>query len=85
MGRNQKLLDRLCSKPNDFTYDELIKLLNGLNCVEDTGGKTSGSRMAFIHVPTQAMLRLHRPHPGNELKQYQVSDVLRFLITIGVI
>ncbi len=85
MGRNEKLLDRISSKPKDFTYDELRRLLVSLKCVEDTGGRTSGSRVAFIHQPTQTILRLHRPHPGNELKAYQIELVLDFLKSIGVI
>lgn len=36
MGRNDKLLDRIINKPKDFTYDELKRLLAGLQCVEDT-------------------------------------------------
>ncbi len=85
MGRNDKLLERIRRKPKDFTYDELRRLLAGLQCIEDTSGRTSGSRVAFIHQPTQAILRLHRPHPGNELKAYQVDNVLEFLKSIGVI
>ena len=30
MGRNEKLLDRISKKPKDFTYDELRRLLTGL-------------------------------------------------------
>ena len=85
MGRNDKLLIRLQNKPKDFTYDELRRLLSSVDCMEDTLGKTSGSRAAFIHKPTNTVLRLHRPHPGNELKAYQVEIVLDFLKTIGVI
>jgi hypothetical protein len=85
MGRNDKLLERILKKPRDFTYDELRRLLVGLQCVEDTGGRTSGSRVAFIHQSTKAILRLHRPHPGNELKAYQIDNVLEFLKSIGVI
>ena len=85
MGRNDKLLERIIRRPKDFTYDELRRLLAGLQCIEDSGGKTSGSRVAFIHQPTQAILRLHRPHPGNELKAYQIELVLGFLKSIGVI
>ena len=85
MGRNEKLLDRISKKPKDFTYDELRRSLAGLQCVEDKGGRTSGSRVAFIHQPTQTILRLHRPHPGNELKAYQIELVIGFLKSIGVI
>lgn len=85
MSRNDKLLDKIVNKPKDFTYDELRRLLGSLECVEDTGGRTSGSRVAFIHQPTKNILRLHRPHPGNELKAYQIELVLDFLKSIGVI
>ena len=85
MGRNEKLLVRISKKPKDFTYDELRRLLAGLQCFEDTGGRTSGSRVTFIHQPTQTILRLHRPHPGNELKAYQIELVIGFLKSIGVI
>lgn len=85
MGRNEKLLVRISKKPKDFTYDELRRLLAGLQCVEDTGGRTSGSRVTFILQPTQTILRLHRPHPSNELKAYQIELVIGFLKSIGVI
>lgn len=85
MSRNDKLLGRLQTKPKDFTYDEFRKLLSSLDCIEDTLGKTSGSRVAFIHQSTKMILRLHRPHPGNELKAYQIEIVLNFLKAIGVI
>jgi hypothetical protein len=85
MGRSDKLLVRIKRKPKDFTYDELRRLLKSLDCEEDLGGRTSGSRTAFIHQPTKAILRLHRPHPGNELKAYQIDSVLSFLKSIGVI
>ena len=85
MSRNDKILEKLISKPKDFTYSELRRLLVSLQCSEDTGGKTSGSRVAFNHKPTKTILRLHRPHPGNELKAYQIDIVLEFLKSIGVI
>ena len=85
MSRNDKILEKLICKPKDFTYSELKRLLVSLQCIEDTGGKTSGSRVAFVHKPTKTILRLHRPHPGNELKAYQIDIVLEFLKSIGVI
>ncbi|NCC76935.1 MAG: type II toxin-antitoxin system HicA family toxin [Clostridia bacterium] len=85
MSRNEKLLARILKKPKDFTYDELKRLLAGLKCIEDSGGRTSGSRVAFIHKPTQIIIRLYRPHPDNKLKAYQIDNVLEFLKSIGVI
>ena len=83
MSRNVKLLDKLKNKPKDFTYDELRRLLRGFDCIECLTGITSGSRVAFIHQPTLKSLRLHRPHPGNELKAYQIKYTLDFLREIG--
>ncbi|MDD4718135.1 MAG: type II toxin-antitoxin system HicA family toxin [Eubacteriales bacterium] len=85
MSRKDKLFDRIVKKPRDFTYDELKQLLGSLNCLEDDTGKTSGSRVSFIHKPSKAVLRLHKPHPGNELKAYQIRMVLDFLKSIGEI
>lgn len=39
MGKKEKLLERLLSKPKDFTYNELKSLLNGLGYVETIKGK----------------------------------------------
>jgi hypothetical protein len=47
-------------------------------------GKTGGSRRRFAHS-TAAMISLHKPHPGNELKAYQVELVLETLIQEGLI
>ena len=48
MSKNEKLLEKLKSKPKDFTYDEIKKILNNLGFYEDNKGKTSGSKVAFI-------------------------------------
>ena len=79
MSKNEKLLQRLLSRPKDFTFDELRKLLGSLGCVEDTNGKTSGSRVAFYHTSTGFILKIHKPHPGNELKKYHINEVIKYL------
>jgi hypothetical protein len=79
MSRQNKLLIRLLGRPRDFTYDELKSLLQGLGDVEEHKGKTSGSRVAFIHNQTQHIIRLHKPYPGNELKLYQVDQIIETL------
>jgi len=85
MSRSDKLLERLKAKPKDFTYDELVKLLKGLGFKLDDKGKTSGSRVAFYHEQSMVIIRLHKPHPKNELKVYQTNEVIRVLKGMGVI
>jgi hypothetical protein len=75
MGKTEKLLKRFLSKPKDFTYDELKKLLRSLGYREAKTGKTSGARIAFINHDTKHIIRLHKPHPSPELKHYQLSDI----------
>ena len=48
-------------------------------------GKTSGSRVKFEKDDSDICLDLHKPHPKNILKPYQVTDVLEFLKRIEVI
>jgi hypothetical protein len=75
MSKEEKLIKRFLSRPKDFTYDELRKLLNGLGYIEDQKGKTSGSRVAFINQSSKHLISLHKPHPSNVLKMYQLDLV----------
>lgn len=73
--RSEKLLQRFLSKPTDFTYDELKRLLNGFEYSEMKTGRTSGSRVAFINADTKHIIRLHKPHPRPVLKLYMLDLV----------
>lgn len=80
MSKTEKLIRRFLTKPKDFTYNELGKLLNSFGYQEAKTGKTSGSRVAFINPDTKHIIRLHKPHPDPELKTYQldyIEDELR--------
>lgn len=85
MSKKDKLLKRLKSKPLEFTYDELKTLLNYLGFNEDNKGKTSGSRVMFFDVNSNEVIRLHKPHPNNILKEYQLKQIIITLRKIGVI
>ena len=85
MSKAEKLVKRLLSRPKDFTYNELRKLLDALGYEESQSGKTSGSRVAFIDLKTKHIIRLHKPHPNNELKQYQLDQVIEELKGRGLI
>lgn len=78
MGKKEKLIERLKSKPKDFTFDEAETLLGYLSYSRSNKGKTSGSRVMFVSKRHAAIL-LHKPHPGNELKNYQVAQLLDIL------
>lgn len=77
MGKNEKLLERFKKKPKDFTYSELKRLLEGFGYKEDES--RAGSRVAFIHRDTNDMIRLHKPHPGNQIKLYLMDQILEHL------
>lgn len=78
MSRKGKLIRRFQSRPKDFTWEELQRLLEGFGYQAVQSGKTGGSRRRFIHV-TAAPIMLHKPHPGNIIKMYIVDDVMRIL------
>ena len=80
MTRHKKPISRFLSKPKDFTYKEMKKMLGRFGYQEIRGGKTSGSRVVFLHESTGHIIRLHKPHPKNILKRYQldlIEDELR--------
>ena len=85
MSQSDKLIERLKSKPKDFTFQEVETLLRkfGYNIV--SGGKTGGSRVAFFNHTAKHRIHLHRPHPGNILKSYQVKNLICDLIERGLL
>ena len=83
MSKKEKLIEKLKSKPKDFTYDELKSLLNYLEFYEYNKGKTSGSRIKFINK-ANVKIDLHKPHPNNILKPYQINDVIEVLKKEGI-
>ncbi|MBF0319767.1 MAG: type II toxin-antitoxin system HicA family toxin [Nitrospirae bacterium] len=85
MGKIDKLINRFLSKPKDFTFDELVILLRHYGYDKALCGKTGGSRAAFKNVITKHVLRLHKPHPGQILKPYQVTDIINSLKETGVL
>ena len=79
MSRLEKEIQKLKLKPKDFTYDELKKILNNLNFIENNKGKTSGSRVVFENKEFNKKIELHKLHPGNILKTYQINEILKVL------
>jgi hypothetical protein len=84
MSRRDKLIARLKGRPKDFTWDELVRLLEGLGYAEARAGKTGGSRRRFVHA-IAPIITLHKPHPGNVVKMYVVDELLRVLGEEGLI
>jgi len=78
-------LRRFLKKPADFSFDEMSRLLKGFGYEEVKSGKTSGSRVAFISRTSGHIVRLHKPHPGNVLKRYQMDLVEETLRAKGII
>ncbi len=78
MGRKEKLIQRLHSKPRDFTFEEAETLLGYFGYCRSDKGKTSGSRVIFVCEGRTPIL-LHKPHPRKELLEYQVKQLLEKL------
>ena len=83
MAKKDKLIERLKTIPRDFTFDEMETLLYSLGFKKRKAGKTGGSRVKYERngVP----ILLHKPHPGNILKPYQVRHALDALRREGLI
>jgi len=84
MSRQEKLLNRLLSVPKDFTWEELIKVLNSFGYEELKGGKTGGSRRRFVDE-NKNIITLHKPHPGNIVKAYMIREIIDHLKEKGYI
>jgi len=85
MSIHEKLLQRFLKLPKDFTWDELSRMLGKYGYFQNNKGKTSGSRVVFEKEDSNVWLDLHKPHPKNILKPYQMKDVYEFLERIDII
>ena len=82
MSSKEKLVARFLTLPSDFTFDELERLLAIYGYEKSNKGKTSGSRIVFKDKEGHPIM-LHKPHPGNIVKQYAVRQVLDELQSKG--
>lgn len=79
MSKKEKIIERLKSKPKDFTYDEAKQVLNMFGFAEYNKGKTSGSKVIFKNELKNIDIALQKPHPNNILKPYQINEIIKKL------
>ena len=84
MSKQDKLIEKLLSHPKDFTFSELTTLLGRMGYSLSGASKTGGSRVRFENEKGD-YLRLHKPHPRNILKPYQVIDIINALNERGLL
>lgn len=84
MGRKDKLLEKLKSKPKSFTWDEAKAVMTacGFDLMNARGG---GSGRMFVNRTTKQKVRLHEPHPQNTLLPYMLDALIDALKDAGEI
>ncbi|MDR0711616.1 MAG: type II toxin-antitoxin system HicA family toxin [Prevotellaceae bacterium] len=65
MSKADKQINRLLSFPKDFTYTELKTVLSSFGY---------SARVYFSKEDHK--IKLHKPHPGNILKRYQLDLIV---------
>jgi hypothetical protein len=85
MTKREKLLQRFLSKPKNFTFDDLRRLLKSFGYQEAKTGKTSGARVGFYNRELDDMIKFHKPHPSNVMKQCYLREIEQQLRDKGVI
>ena len=69
MNRIDKLKAKINDPTKDFKFDEAKILMNHFNFKLPNKGRSSGSRVQFQRGD------VHKPHPRNTLKAYQIRDL----------
>lgn len=85
MGTKEKLINRFCKQPIDFTYEETLKLLAAFGYCEHNKGATSGSRVRFKNKQTDRYIDIHKPHPGSIMKAWMMKTIYQHLKSEGLI
>ena len=84
MGSREKLREPFTKMPSDVPCDEMQRLLEGYGYERSNKGRTSGSRLIFKNGNKRPIM-LHKPHPGNIMKEYAMKQVLDDLREAGLI
>jgi len=82
MSRQEKLLERLQSRPSDFEWSEVVSLLKKLGYELLHG---SGSSRKFVNREKKSIIMLHEPHPQTVLKDYALKIIIAELKERGII
>lgn len=77
------MIARIKSVPSDYTYSEAKGLAKRFGYLEQNKGKTSGSRVLLYRAADGRKIFLHKPHPGDIMKQYAVKQLLTSFIENG--
>ena len=84
MGKKEKLIERFKTFPKDFTWEEIKSMLISMGYTLRNKGKTSGSRVMYVCVGRKPLL-LHKPHPGNIVKEYALKQLYKDLKEEGLL
>jgi len=85
MTKRDKLVARFIEIPRDFTFDELVGLLSGFGFEMKNKGKTSGSRVEFIHDRLGLKYFAHKSHQPSIVKTYVLRQLREFLTENDII
>ena len=77
MSTKEKLIERFKRLPNDFTFEETIRLFRALGYDLYQKGKTSGSRIMFFNG--KESFDMHRPHPESIVKRGTLVNIFEYL------
>ncbi|MDR2622089.1 MAG: type II toxin-antitoxin system HicA family toxin [Dysgonamonadaceae bacterium] len=77
MSTKDKLIERLKTRPKDFTFEETVRLFSLLGFTKCNKGKTSGSRVIFENGDDQFLT--HKPHPKSIMKEAAIKQILNYL------
>ena len=78
MNKKDKLIQRFCNLPRDFTFDEMVSLFAQCGFMLNNKGSTSGSRVEFINEKENHSYIMHKPHPQNIIKGYVMKQGVSF-------
>jgi hypothetical protein len=83
MSKKEKLVDKLLTKPKDFTFDEMVSLLSYFGYHLKQGG--TGSGVKFTRDNSNEVINFHKPHPNGVLKKYVLEQIIEKLRKDGLL
>ncbi len=84
MSTTEKLIERFCRFPDDFSFEEAVRLLSAFGYREHGKGMASGSRVRFKNKWRGEYVDIHRSRPGSLVKERMMRAIYRHLRDNGL-
>lgn len=85
MSKTDSLLNKIMNRAAVISFREVDSLLSKCGYILNNKGKTSGSRLQYVHEKSKRIIAFDKPHPESDVPRYVKERIIEALKQEGYI